>query len=161
MRWICTAQEIPAASVNCLVIGHLASRLKWPWGPGNTKLKEAMERLPLYSKAFGNCGLENGPSAIWGSHFEKQGKATLSGSGWSRLPVNEQELGQTAQQVTQHQSYPSWSLRCFEECPRAPLKWQGLRKDYPLGSPPPFLLMQRCYHTRWPHTDHGERQVHP
>lgn len=52
-------------SVNCLVFGHLASGLKLPWGPGNTKLKEAMEPLLLYSKAaFGNCGLENGAPAI-------------------------------------------------------------------------------------------------
>lgn len=63
----------------------------------------------------------------------------LSGFGLSCLPVNEQELGQTAQQVTQRQSYPSWSLQCFVECPRAPFKWPGLRKGYPLGSPPPLF----------------------
>lgn len=36
MRGICAAREIPDEWVNCPVIGHLESRFKLPWGPGNT-----------------------------------------------------------------------------------------------------------------------------
>lgn len=68
----------------------------------------------------------SGAQTIWGPHFAKPGKATVSSSGLSCLPVNEQELGQTAPQVIQRQSYSSSSLWCSVECSHALFKWQKL-----------------------------------
>lgn len=58
VRWIRTAQEIPAKSITCPGIGRLKSRFKLPWGPGNTKLWECVQWLLLCDKAFGNCAEE-------------------------------------------------------------------------------------------------------
>lgn len=93
----------------------------------------------------------SGAQTIWGPHFAKHGKAAVSCSGLPCLPVNEQELGQTAQQVIQCQAYASLSLWCCVECSHALFKWQELLAHYTH-----FLLMQK-YHIRWPHAKHREK----
>lgn len=102
----------------------------------------------------------SGARSIWGSHFEKCGRETVSWSGLSFLPVNEQELGQIAQWDIQRRSYSSLSLWCFVECSQALFKWQKLEKELSAWlTITHFLLMQKCRHARWPHVKHRERRV--